>query len=522
MEWIKSRVRTDGSRYGRRFISGWGEMRQCPALRRGIGLCVIGGVLVLLTSGPALGQATNAPKGKGTALPLPTERWTGDLDQMIKRRFIRVLVAHSKTFFFVERGTPRGTSYDVMKALEEELNKKIKTAQLRVHVMFIPVARDRLLPGLIEGRGDIAAANLTITPARQALVDFADPWITGVSEIIVTGPASPRIGSLNDLAGQEIFVRRTSSYHESLVGLNARFRQAGLREIVLLPAPENLEDEDLLEMLSAGLVKILVVDSHKAKFWKQIFTTLTLHPELAVRTGGDIAWAIRKGSPKLKTALNEFVKTHGEKTVFGRLTLRRYLENTKHVTSATAEAEMRKFRAVVQIFRKYGDQYGMDWMLMAAQGYQESQLDQRARSAAGAVGVMQVLPETGRQLKVGDVTKLDPNIHAGVKYIRFMIDQYFKDEPMTELDKGLFAFASYNAGPSRIRQLRSEAGKRGLDSNVWFDNVERVAAEKMGRETVTYVSNIYKYYIAYTLVQGEYLKRLETKKALTGQGLPDR
>jgi membrane-bound lytic murein transglycosylase MltF len=492
------------------------------AARTVLGLGMIATVLVMLTSEPAAGQATDTPMATGTALPLPTERWTGDLDQMIKRRFIRVLVAHSKTFFFVDKGTPRGTIHDVMKAFEEELNKKRTTARLRVHVMFVPVARDRLLPGLIEGRGDIAAANLTITPARQALVDFADPWITGVSEIIVTGPGSPRLDTLNDLAGQEIFVRRTSSYHESLVGLNARFRAAGLREIVLVPAPENLEDEDLLEMLSAGLVKILVVDSHKAKFWKQIFTTLTLHPQLAVRTGGDIAWAIRKGSPKLKTALNEHVKTHGEKTVFGRLTLQRYLESTKYVKSATAEAEMRKFRAVVEIFRKYGDRYGMDWMMMAAQGYQESRLDQRARSATGAVGVMQVLPATGRELKVGDVTQLDPNIHAGVKYIRFMIDQYFKDEPMTELDKGLFAFASYNAGPARIRRLRSEAARRGLDPNVWFDNVERAAAETMGRETVTYVSNIYKYYIAYTLVQGEYLKRLDTKKALTGTATADR
>jgi membrane-bound lytic murein transglycosylase MltF len=373
---------------------------------------------------------------------------------------------------------------------------------------------------LIEGRGDIAAANLTITPARQAQVDFADPWITGVSEIVVTGPASPRIRSLNDLAGQEVFVRRTSSYHESLVGLNVRLRNAGLSEIVLVPAPENLEDEDLLEMLSAGLLKILVVDSHKAKFWKKVFPQLTLHPELAVRTGGDIAWAIRKGSPKLKTALNEFVKTHGGQTVFGRVTLQRYLESTKYVKSATAEVEMRKFRAVVQIFRKYGSQYGMDWMLMAAQGYQESRLDQRARSASGAVGVMQVLPATARQLKVGDVTQLDPNVHAGVKYIRFMIDQYFKDEPMTELDKGLFAFAAYNAGPTRIRQLRSETAKRGLDPDVWFDNVERVAAETMGRETVTYVSNIYKYYVAYTLVQGEHLDRLETKRALTRSPRP--
>lgn len=492
------------------------------ALRRGIGLGVIAGLLVLLTSGSAHGQAPGTPKAERTALPLPTEQWTGDLDQMTKRRFIRVLVAHSKTFFFMDKGTPRGTSYDVMKAFEGELNKKLKPKHLGVHVLFIPVARDRLLPGLVEGRGDIAAANLTITPARQALVDFTEPWITGVSEIVVTGPASPPIGSLNDLAGQEVFVRRTSSYHESLVNLNARFRQAGLREVVLVPAPENLEDEDLLEMLGAGLVKILVVDSHKAKFWKQIFTTLTVHPELAVRTGGDIAWAVRKGSPKLKTALNEFVKTHGEKTVFGRVTLQRYLESTKFVKSATAEAEMRKFQAVVQIFRKYGHQYGMDWMLMAAQGYQESRLDQRARSAAGAVGVMQVLPATGRALKVGDVNQLDPNIHAGVKYIRFMIDQYFKDEPMTELDKGLFAFASYNAGPTRIRQLRTETAKRGLDPNVWFDNVERLAAEKIGRETVTYVSNIYKYYIAYTLVQGEYLERLETKKALSGHAPPGR
>jgi membrane-bound lytic murein transglycosylase MltF len=290
---------------------------------------VIASVLLLLTSASALGQAVTAPKGDRTALPLPAEQWMGDLDQMITRRFVRVLVAHSKTFFFVDKGTPRGASHDVMRAFEEELNKKLKRAHLRVHVMFIPVARDRLLPGLIDGRGDIAAANLTITPAREAHVDFADPWITGVSEIIVTGPASPRIGSLNDLAGQEVFVRRTSSYHESLVGLNARFRRAGLREIVLVPAPENLEDEDLLEMLSAGLVRILVVDSHKATFWKKIFTTLTLHPELAVRTGGDIAWAIRKGSPKLKTALNEFVKTHGEKTVFGRLTLQRYLEKVR-------------------------------------------------------------------------------------------------------------------------------------------------------------------------------------------------
>ena len=151
---------------------------------------------------------------------------------------------------------------------------------------------------------------------------------------------------------------------------------------------------------------------------------------------------------------------------------------------------------------------------MAAQGYQESGLDQNVKSRVGAVGVMQVMPATGRELGVGDIRQLEPNIHAGVKYIRFMIDQYFKDEPMDQLNKGLFAFASYNAGPARIRQLRKEAEKRGLDPNVWFGNVEQIASERIGRETVTYVSNIYKYYIAYRLVAEERARREEAKKAV--------
>jgi membrane-bound lytic murein transglycosylase MltF len=159
---------------------------------------------------------------------------------------------------------------------------------------------------------------------------------------------------------------------------------------------------------------------------------------------------------------------------------------------------------VRELFQKYGAQYNIDYLLMAAQGYQESTLDQNVKSPVGAIGVMQVMPRTGKQLNVGDISKVEPNIHAGVKYMRFMMDQYFKDEPMDNLNKGLMTIASYNAGPARVRQLRREAEKRGLDPNVWFGNVERVASERIGRETVTYVSNIYKYYIAYTLTLEEW------------------
>jgi membrane-bound lytic murein transglycosylase MltF len=467
---------------------------------------------------PAPAQSPTSAKPAVTrprmGLAMPDAVWSGDLDGMIERRQIRVLVPYSKTFYFVDRGQPRGISYDALSTFEDTLNRKLKTKNLRVHVVFIPTSRDRLLPALAEGKGDVAVANLTITQDRLALVDFTDPVLTGINEIVVTAPGSPTALTSDDLGGREIFVRKSSSYWDSLETFNEERKTAGKREAVLVPAPEQLEDEDLLEMLNAGLIQTVVVDSHKAAFWKQIFPKLVVHADVALRSEGQIAWAIRKGSPKLKAELDAFLKTHGENSAFGRTVLRKYLKDTRYVKDAASDAEMRKFRSMIGLFRKYGNRYGMDWMLMAAQGYQESRLDQTARSHVGAIGVMQVMPQTGKDLKVGDITQTEPNIHAGVKYIRFMVDQYYANEPMTDLDKGLFAFAAYNCGAGRVNSLRREADKRGLDRNVWFDNVERVAADKIGRETVTYVSNIYKYYIAYRLVQGEYLEREAAKKSL--------
>jgi membrane-bound lytic murein transglycosylase MltF len=471
--------------------------------------------LVLAASSPPAPAASPAPpKRERMQLAMPSKAWTGDLDGMIARRQIRVLVPYSKTFFFVDKGQQRGISHDVFVTFEEALNRKLKTKHLRVNIVFIPTRRDRLLPALAEGFGDVAAANLTVTDERRELVDFSDPVFTGIDEVVVTGPASPAVSTLEDLGGKEIFVRQSSSYWDSLEALNERLKSAGKPEVILVAAPEKLEDEDLLEMLNAGLIKLVVVDSHKVAFWRQIFAKISVHPSLAVRRGGSIAWAIRKESPQLKAELGAFVRTHGEKSAFGRTVLQRYLRDTRFVKEAASDVELRKFRAVVGLFRKYGDRYGMDWMLMAAQGYQESRLDQSARSHVGAIGVMQVMPQTGKELKVGDITEIEPNIHAGVKYVRFMVDQYYAKEPMDDLNKGLFAFAAYNCGAGRVNSLRREAEKRGFDKNVWFDNVERIAAEKIGRETVTYVSNIYKYYIAYRLVQGEHLEREAEKKRL--------
>jgi membrane-bound lytic murein transglycosylase MltF len=369
-----------------------------------------------------------------------------------------------------------------------------------VRVVFIPVRRDQLLPALMAGRGDIAAANLTITPERLKLVDFTKAGLTNVSEVVVTGPSSPNIASVDDLSGKQVFVRRSSSYYESLEALNKRFAAEHKRPAILRLAPETLEDEDLLEMLNAGLVPIVIADRHIADFWKPMFPTITVHDDVAVRSGGEVAWAIRKNAPLLKGALDGFVTRNGQGTSIGNTILQRYLQNHKYVKNAGSEAERRKFQALIQTFQRYGAQYDVDWVLMAAQGYQESQLNQNANSRVGAVGIMQLMPATGKQMNVGDIHQAGPNIAAGTKYMRFMIDQYYANEPMRILDRALFTFASYNAGAGRIDQMRKEAARRGLDPNKWFGSVEYVAAEKIGQETVTYVGNIYKYYIAYRLI----------------------
>src|SRR5262245_32666385 len=471
-------------------------------------------VLAVCCCFPAIlvGQAPTEKGRLGLALTPITQPWTGDLDGMVERRMIRVLTTYSRTQYFIDRGTPRGTAYDQGKLLEDALNKKSGTERLMIHVQFVPMSRDELLPALLEGKGDIVMANLTVTPERLNEVDFTDSWIAGVDEIVVTSPHADPVASADDLSGKEVFVRESSSYYQSLLKLNTRLSSEGKPPVKLTPAPEELEDEDLMEMANVGLVNFIVVDNHKAWFWQRVWPALKIYPTVALRTGGEIAWAIRKDSPQLRAALNGFLATNGRDSLSARMIFRRYLLNTQYVKGAAADAAQKRFLALVALFRKYGAEYNMDWMLMAAQGYQESRLDQNAKSHVGAIGVMQVMPATGKDLNVGDITKVEPNINAGVKFIRNMVDRNFANEPMDDLNKMLFAFASYNAGPARIRQLRRDAANRGLDANVWFNHVERVASERIGRETVTYVGNIYKYYVTYLLIQGEYIQRRELKR----------
>jgi membrane-bound lytic murein transglycosylase MltF len=465
-----------------------------------------------------LGQtALSSPVQQKTVSP-PVQAagpWSGDFDGMLKRHYLRALVNSSKTQYYVVNGVQHGSSYEFLHEFEEWVNHKYPPKEnLRFHVVFVPVSHDQILARLTGGRGDLAVGTLTITPERLKVVDFSEPLATGVKEIAVTGPHSPELHSVEDLSGQEVFVRKSSSYWEHVDALNAKLRSEDKAIVKLRAAPEDLEDEDLLEMLNAGLVPITITNAYLPKVWAPFYTNIKANTDVAVDDSGQIGWAMRKNSPQLMNVVNEFVKTHKQGTVFGNSVIARYALSPKMLKNAVAPGELEKFQETADLFQKYGSQYNMDYLLMMAQGYQESTLDQNAKSQVGAIGVMQLMPATGDQMKVGDIHQEEANIQAGVKYIRFMVDKYFANEPMDDTNKILFAFAAYNAGPGRIHSLREEAAKKGLDPNVWVGNVELVAAARIGIETVTYVANIYKYYIAYKLVAARDEERKRAKEAL--------
>ena len=200
-----------------------------------------GGVVRTADAAPTLSSVvTPVDQGLPPDLALLEEVWTGDLEGMVERRLIRLLTVFSRGFYFLDGPQQRGVTYEAASGFEEAINERFDTGNLPIHIVVIPVARERLLPALAAGYGDIAAGNLTITPERASQVDFADPWNVDVDEILVTGPSAPALPDREALGGQQLYVRRSSSYYESLVALNERFRAAGIPEVELVAAPGHL------------------------------------------------------------------------------------------------------------------------------------------------------------------------------------------------------------------------------------------------------------------------------------------
>lgn len=445
-----------------------------------------------------------SPAGDGAGMDLAAENFVqtfvGDLDKMEQVRVIRVLTVYSVGYYYFDHGQAKGLVPEIARLFEQFVNERATNKKTKVSVIMIPVARDKLIPALLEGHGDLIMASLSITPERQKILGFSIPVSKPVSEILVTGPEAPNIKSIEDLAGQEIYVRQSSSYRESLEQLNSELVNDGKKPIRIEPIAESLEDDDLIEMVNSGLLPWAIVDDYKLHMWDGVFTQVRGRPDIAFRREGEIAWAFRKNSPQLEAAVNEFLKSHREGTMLGNTLINRYIKNFDWAKNALSERDYDRLEVLMDTFRKYGEAYEIDYLLAAAQGYQESRLDQSARSAAGAIGIMQLLPTTAKDPNVGvnDIHLAENNIHAGMKYLDFLRSRYFSDPEIDHVNQVLMSLAAYNAGPARMANLREKAKEKGYDPNVWFDNVELVAASNVGQEPVQYVGNIYKYYIAYS------------------------
>jgi membrane-bound lytic murein transglycosylase MltF len=457
----------------------------------------------VLAQAPQAAASATSSTAQPRRLTINNKPWTGDFDKMLERRVIRVYAPFSRSLYFNDNGRERGMAVELVRDWERYLNiKYAKQLGNRPLTIYIgPATRDKLLPYLGEGLGDVAIGNLTITDERLKEAEFVpgDEGRRTINEVVVTGPKSPDLKSLDDLSGKRVHVRKASSYYESLQKLNERLKQDGKPEVQLILVPDGLEDEDLMEMLDAGLVELVVVDDWKAHMWARVLPKITVRTDLVLRADAKTGWAIRRDSPKLAAEIDDFFRNWAMKQGVADYRMRVYMSKVKELKDPTASAEYKRFQTTLALFKKYGNQYGFDPLMLAAQGYQESQLNQNAKSNVGAIGVMQLMPATGEQMKVGDIHLTEANIHAGTKYMDELMAKNFADAQFSEGNRPLFAFAAYNCGPGNVSRARRETEKRGLDPNKWFNNVELVIAQQIGTQTTTYVRNIYKYYVAYKL-----------------------
>jgi membrane-bound lytic murein transglycosylase MltF len=423
----------------------------------------------------------------------------GDLDSMVARRRIRALVPYTHLYYYIDGKERKGVAFEILNLFEQSINKQLRLKPHMVQIIFIPVNHTQVIPLLRDGYADLAYAGMTITEERMEKVDFSMPTITGLREIVVGGPASPKLHSLADLAGQELYVHEGSSYESAALKLSDSLKMKGLPPIIIKHVDPYLETEDMLEMVNSGAIPFTATVEDLAHLWSNVMDSLVLFDQFPLASNVDYGWVFRKDSPKLKKAADKFIAKNAKGTLMGNMMYEKYVKNVKLLPGMYNKKTMAQVKALNGIFQKYADEYHLDRLLLIAQGYQESQLNQKLTSHAGAVGIMQVKPSTaaGSPIYIKNINKVDNNVHAGVKYMRHIIDDYYGDPEIDTLNRHLLALATYNAGPGRLAQLRRMTKKKGLDPNKWFNNVEIIAAREIGRETVQYVSNIYKFYASY-------------------------
>lgn len=441
-------------------------------------------------------------KSEATVSERINQAFIGDLKEIRERRILRVLVSYNRTNFFHTVKGDRGIEHDLIKEYEKFLNRGPRRERYKTHVVFLARPFEKLLPDLQAGYGDIVASGLTITPERQSFIDFTQPYIKDVQEILVSHSDINPATSIQELSGKQIVVVSNSSYIIHLEKVNQALGQLGLPAIEIVKADPLLESEDLLEMVNAGLFEYTVVDNHIAEIYQNIYPKIRLQQDFVFHHGGKIAWAINQNLPQLKKSLNSFIRSYAKPgKLLGNSLYKKYFKNPYWIKQPLSLNALDETPCLQYYFEKYAEFFEFDWYLIASQAYQESRFNQKLISRVGALGIMQIKPSTANSkvVRVSNIKDLETNILAGVKYLAFIRDFYFTKPEYSEEDKINFTLAAYNAGPGRIRQLQRIAERKGLNPHKWHYNVEVIARQEIGHETVDYVTKIQKTKIALKL-----------------------
>ncbi|WP_169308267.1 MltF family protein [Ferrimonas aestuarii] len=456
--------------------------------------------LLLFVTGNLHGEELE-PSPLDDVWPVLTEPWGGDLDNMLERGEIRVLTSFGLGWFYFDAGHPRGITVENTRNFEAFIKRALGAKAKLLKVTVIPVSRDKLIPYLVEGYGDVIFANLTITTRRLQLIDFSKPYASDVKELLITHKDNAP-ATMAELAGTTIWLREESSYYDSVLKLNRTLIGQNLAPLNIELIDPRLQDEDLLRWVNAGLIEATVIDQHKLPVWQQWWPDLVAFAE-PIRAFGELAYGIRKQSPELKALVDRYALTYQDGGRTFNILKQRFLESDRWLTRLKSEKTRDRQKQYKQWFQEFGKQYQFDWVLLSAFAFQESKYDANAKSDAGAIGIMQVLPSTAKELGFSNLTDPNTNIHAGTRYLAKLRDDYFNDPDLDEFNRTIFAMAAYNAGPNRINRLRRMAKSRGLDPDVWFQNVELLASAYIGRETVTYVANIYRHFVIHKRILSE-------------------
>lgn len=426
------------------------------------------------------------------------EEHSYDLPEMVKNKKIRVLTTYTFSNYFVYQGKAFGYEHSLMEEYKKFLNKGKRRVD-HVDFYYFPLPYDLLVSAMNNGYGDIVAANLSIIPERSLEVDFTDPYQWNIKEVLVTHTSIDGIQKIEDLSGRKVHVREDSSYHYSLNRLNEQLKEKKLDPVKIMTLPGLINTGEIIELLSSNVIDITVADSHLASIGEELLPDVKIHDRIVFNDNVRFGWMVRKNNPELKASLNQFIKTIKKGTLLGNIYFKRYFKENPWAREALKREDLGKFSKYAPLFKKYGEMYGIDWMLVEAQAFQESGLNPDVRSRAGAVGLMQLLPSTAKYMGIKNIQTTENNVHAGVKYLKFLMDKYFPEEKYSPTERLRFALATYNAGPGNIQRSLRKTAALGYDTTKWFGNAEMGTMQQVGLEPVHYVRSINKYYLSFLI-----------------------